>query len=185
MSTCKDCIEADQGCCSTFFIDGWKIILLPEEARRISKFTGKALSEFINIDSLVPSQLEYYTTRGARQDPLWAQLISMWTHPIGIKNYCPFLNNSHKAGCSLSYRVKPFLCQIYPIYFSITNGSFYMPKNPGCPVAQNARTIDEILVVFNDDLASLQQAFNIFRLGCMHMLKKFQKHRIVIHSEEN
>ena len=168
MVGCHDCIATNGGCCNTIFTDDWKIILLPTEVKRISKLTGKAPSEFIDTSPLAPSQLRWYVSRYAVEDPLWVRLVSHWTHPAGLKNTCPFLVPN---GCSFPYQDKPFLCQVYPLDFNITWGNIFLPKETSCPVGQSATSIKEVLAYFRDDWEGLQRRFRVFRRHFVSLLR--------------
>lgn len=162
---CRACIASD-GCCVFPLFDGWKIILLPTEVQRIAAFTGKDPSEFIDTTPLPLSQREDYL-RLSVEDPLWSRLVSIWTQPSGFKNNCPFLQTE---GCSLPYQVKPFLCQIYPLDFNITEGTIFLPEETDCLLLQRGSSIEEVLAHFNDDWENLQHRFEAFRSDVVSML---------------
>jgi Fe-S-cluster containining protein len=167
MVSCHDCIVTSGGCCNTAFTDRWKIILLPNEVKRISKLTGKDPSEFVDTSPLAPSQLRWYVCQYAVEDPLWVQLVSLWGHPVGLKNSCPFLTCE---GCSLPYQDKPFLCQVYPLDFNITRGDIFLPKDTSCPVGQSASAEEKVPAYFGDDWEGLQRRFRLFRTHLLLLL---------------
>ena len=156
---CRVCIIFRGGCCVFPFLEGWKIILLPGEIQRISEFAGEDSSYFIDNSPLTQNQLEFYT-KNTVEDPLWAQLFSIWTKPTGLKGSCHFLN---KEGCSLPYHIKPFLCQIYPLDFNITKGTLLLNGNMDCLLLQSVCSADEVPNRFDDEMNSLQLRFKAFR----------------------
>ena len=156
---CRVCRIFSRGCCVFPFLDGWKIILLPGEIQRISEFAGEDSSYFIDNSPLTQNQLEFYT-KNTVEDPLWAQLFSIWTKPTGLKGSCHFLN---KEGCSLPYHIKPFLCQIYPLDFNITKGTLLLNGNMDCLLLQSVCSADEVPNRFDDEMNSLQLRFKAFR----------------------
>jgi hypothetical protein len=171
LSACRVCITFDDGCCVFPLWDEWKIVLLPAEIRRISEFTGKAASEFIDITPLTLPQLEDYIDPG-KEDPLWARLFSLWTQPSGFKDKCPFVM---AEGCSLPYHVKPFLCQAYPLDFNITAGTISVPEETDCHVLQSSGSLHEALACFGDDLYSLQRRFEEFRQDFILLLNTLDR----------
>ena len=168
MSTCRDCIATTNGCCNTVFADGWKVILLPNEVKRISRLTAKDPCEFVDTSPLPPSQLRWYISRYALEDPLWVRFVSIWRHPIGLKNGCVFLR---PEGCSLPYQDKPFLCQVYPLDFNITRGNIFLSKETNCPVGQNAYSVTEVVAYFGDDWRRVQRRFRVFRRDLLSLLR--------------
>jgi Fe-S-cluster containining protein len=151
--------------------DGWKITLLPEEVQLISKYTGKAPSEFIDTTPLPLSQLEDYN-QFAAEDPPWSRLFSLWAQPSGFKNNCPFVRSE---GCMLPYRVKPFLCRVYPLDFSITDGNIFLPVETDCQLLKSGGSINSVLACFNDDWESLQCRFEIFRHDFLSLLNTLEE----------
>ena len=170
LSACRVCITFDDGCCVFPLWDEWKIVLLPAEMQRISEFTGKDPSEFIDTTPLTPPQLEDYIDPG-NEDPLWARLFSLWTQPSGFKDKCPFVM---AEGCSLPYEVKPFLCQAYPLDFNITAGTLFVPEETDCPMLQSSRSLHEVLACFGDDWDSLQSRFEAFRQDFISLLNTLE-----------
>lgn len=169
MSSCHECIATDGGCCSFIFADGWKIILLPTEVKRIVELIGKDPSGFIDTTPLTPAQREWYISRFGVEDPLWVRLVSLWTNPSGFKNSCPFIQ---AEGCRLSYQEKPFLCRIYPLDFNITDGHIFLPKETACPIGQNAGSTKEVLDYFGDDWEALQRSSKAFRQDFISLLNE-------------
>lgn len=158
-SICRVCIIFSGGCCVFPLIDGWKIVLLPSEVLRISEFAGEDPSYFVDNNPLTQNQLEFYT-KDNNEDPLWAQLFSTWTKPTGLKGRCKFLK---KDGCSLPYHIKPFLCQIYPLDFNITESTVLWNGDMDCLLLQSVCSMDEVPNRFDDNLDSLQLRFTAFR----------------------
>jgi Fe-S-cluster containining protein len=157
---CKECIASLGGCCVSVFDDGWKIVLLPSEIKRISLVTSKNPTEFVDVSPLAPVQRDWYASRYAIEDPLWTRLFSFWSRPCGIKSFCPFLT---EEGCRLSYEAKPFLCRIYPLGFNITTGYIYHAQETDCPAGKASKTIEEVIAYFDDNKASLERGFQGFR----------------------
>ena len=166
LSACRVCITFDDGCCVFPLWYEWKIVLLPTEIQRISEFTGKDPSEFIDTTPLTPPQLEDYVDSG-NEDPMWARLFSLWTQPSGFKDECPFVT---AEGCSLPYEVKPFLCQAYPLDFNVTDGTIFIDDKTSCLLLKGARSISEALACFGDDWDNLQSRFKIFRHDFLSLL---------------
>ena len=169
MCICHDCVNATGGCCKSVFNEGWKIILLPQEVKGISELTGKNPVEFVDNSPLSPYQKEWYATRPELQDKLWARLFSRWDNPPGLKGGCPFLT---KQGCLLPYQSKPFICQVFPLSFNITENEIFQPYETNCPVGKKAASAKDVLDYFNDDWVSLQRRFKMFRQECLDLLNQ-------------
>lgn len=167
MGTCRECIASSGGCCASVFIGGWKVILLPSEVARISRVTGKEPSEFVDNSALIPRQRDWYATGNIDEDPLWRYLLSLWTRPSGIKDFCPFLT---PKGCSLACQSKPFACRVYPLHFNVTTGQIDLPKEMDCPACQGKKSVSEVLDYFGDDMGSLKAAFKAFRHECVSLI---------------
>ena len=165
---CRVCRIFSRGCCVFPFLDGWKIILLPGEIQRISEFAGEDPPHFIDNTPLTQNQLEFYT-KNTVEDPLWAQLFSTWTKPTGLKGRCSFLK---REGCSLPYHIKPFLCQIYPLDFNITEGTLLLKGDMDCLLLQSVGSMDEVPNRFDDDMNSLQLRFKAFRDEFLSLLTR-------------
>lgn len=144
--------------------------MLPAEVQRIAEFTGKDPSEFIDTAPLTVSQLEDCLAFST-EDPLWARLFSLWTHPGGFKNSCPFVK---AEGCSLPYQVKPFLCQAYPLDFNITAGTIFVPEKTDCPMVQSGKSLHEVLACFGDEWENLKRRFESFRRDCISWLNALE-----------
>jgi len=157
-SACRNCVSYNDGCCVYPFFWEWKIIVLPKEIERISQFSGKQPSEFIDDSPLVDSQLEYYTEQNG-EDPLWGRLFEIWNKPTGLKGSCPFLK---PEGCTLPYEVKPMLCQMYPLNFNITENKVFLSEEPDCLLYHVVSGKDEVLEHFKDNSEILQSRFNKF-----------------------
>jgi hypothetical protein len=170
LSACHVCIASDSGCCVFPLYDGWKITLLPTEVQLISEYTGKDPSEFIDTTPLPLSQLEDYN-QGIAKDPPWSRLFSLWAQPSGFKNNCPFVRTE---GCMLPYQVKPFLCQVYPLDFSITDGNIFLPEETDCPLLKSGGSINSVLACFDDDWESLQCRFETFRHDFLSLLNMLE-----------
>ena len=169
---CYECVAIGKCCCTSCFADGWKIIILPGELKRISELTAKVSSEFIDTSPLSPSQLKWYVSKGSLEDPLWARLFSIWNNPTGLKDSCPFLQSE---GCSLPYEDKPFLCRIFPLSFNISEEMIFLPKETErtyCLLAQNAVSIEKVLSYFEDDWERLQKRFKVFRYDFLCLLEE-------------
>ena len=164
---CKQCIASSGGCCVSVFDAGWKIVLLPSEIKRISLVTSKNPTEFVDVSPLASVQRDWYASRYATEDPLWARLFSLWSRPCGIRSFCPFLT---EKGCCLSYEAKPFLCRIYPLRFNITTGHIYHSQETDCPAGKTGKTIEEVIAYFDDNKASLERGFQAFRQEVLHWL---------------
>ena len=164
---CKECIASSGGCCISVFDDGWKIVLLPSEIKRISLVTRKEPTEFVDVSPLAPVQRDWYASRYAIEDPLWTRLFSLWSRPCGIKSFCPFLS---EEGCHLSYEAKPFLCRIYPLGFNITTGHICHAQETDCPAGKAGKTIEEVIAYFDDNKASLERGFQGFRQEVLYWL---------------
>lgn len=175
MATCRDCISTGGGCCVGVFEDGWKLVLLPSEVKKISAITGKAPSEFADMSPLSARQLDWYTNGFAGEDPLWARLFQLWKRPSAIRSKCPFLTPS---GCSLPYDSKPFLCRIYPLGFNITTNKFYYPPETDCIVERDLHSASEVLDHFHDDESHLGKSFQTFRRQCLELLEKHERMNI-------
>ncbi len=175
MYLCPDCISVDGGCCCDIFTEDWKIILLPSEIERLSTISGLPQSRFVNDEPLSKSQRKLYTTGGALYDPLWAELMSLWPRPTGIKHHCPFLI---AKGCILPYHAKPFICQVFPLDFSITSGLISVPENSRCEVVHQLKTLEGIVAYFKDDCGALQQAFAEYRREFIQLLQAVKNHCI-------
>jgi Fe-S-cluster containining protein len=168
---CTRCIAATKGCCVTPFEDEWKIVLLPEEVESIAALARREPAAFIDETPLVPDQREYYVESGT-DDPLWATLFARWPRPTGFKGACPFLS---RAGCTLAYEQKPFLCQVYPIEFNLTQGTLFLPaldEAESCDVTLAARSPRDVTDGFGDNLESLQRRLDLFRQRALKLLEK-------------
>ena len=142
--------------------------MLPGEIRRISEFAGKDPSQFIDNTPLTRNQLEFYTN-GNNDDPAWAQLFSAWKRPSGLKGRCHFLT---KQGCSLPYNIKPFLCQVYPLDFNITEGRLLLSNDMDCLLLKSVRSVAEVPDRFADDPGNLQIRFEAFRNELLSLLNR-------------
>ena len=170
---CTRCIAATKGCCVTPFEDEWKIVLLPEEVESIAALARREPATFIDETPLVPDQREYYV-ESETDDPLWASLFARWERPTGFKGACPFLCS---AGCTLPYEQKPFLCQVYPIEFNLTQGTLFLPaldEEESCDVTMGARSPRDVTDCFGDNLESLQQRLDLFRQRALMLLEKIE-----------
>lgn len=165
-SICRVCRIISGGCCVFPFLDGWKIILLPGEIQRISEFVGEDPSSFVDNTPLTQDQLKFYI-KDSMEDPRWAQLFLTWTKPTGLTGRCHFLK---KDGCSLPYHIKPFLCQIYPLDFNITEGTLLLNDDMDCILLQSVCSADEVPDRFDDDINSLQLRFTAFRNELLSLL---------------
>ncbi len=169
---CRTCIPKTDGCCKFPFHDGFKLILLPSEVARAAARLGKAPEEFIDTSPLSPYEREWFVTGPDRQDKLWARLFELWQQPTGVTgSVCPFVTDS---GCALPYTEKPFICQAYPLDFNITTGALYQPTDTDCMLCEQAKSVDEILTVFNDNWESLQQRFKAYRRECLALLNSLE-----------
>lgn len=170
---CTKCIAATQGCCVTPFEDGWKIVLLPDEVASIAALTGRAPATFIDETPLVADQREYYL-EDETNDPVWASLFARWPKPTGFKGACPFLS---RAGCTLPYDQKPFLCQAYPIEFNLTRRTLALSvlgEDDRCDVIAAARSPRDVTDCFGDNLESLQQRLGLFHQRALKLLDKLE-----------
>jgi len=168
MATCSECIASDGGCCVSVFAKGWKIVLLPSEVNRISAVTGQDPARFVDTSPLAPVQMEFYCSpQQAAEDPLWARLFSLWTRPGGLKSACPFLVPD---GCSLPYWAKPFLCQVYPLQFSIAGNRLYSTSECDCPLAREMHSEGDVLAYFHDGSERLWKAFVTFQQEFIELL---------------
>jgi Fe-S-cluster containining protein len=170
---CTRCIAVTKGCCVTPFEDGWKIVLLPDEVESIAARARREPATFIDETPLVPDQREYYV-ESETDDPLWASLFARWPRPTGFKGACPFLS---RAGCTLAYEQKPFLCQVYPIEFNLTQGTLFLPavdEEESCDVTRAARTPRDVTDCFGDNLESLQRRLDMFRQRALRLLKRIE-----------
>ena len=172
MFTCKECIDRDGGCCVYVLAGGWKIILLPSEIERIAAVSGKAPSEFVDVSPLDPEQIEIYTSRqAAEEDPLWARLFSLWRQPSGIAHACPFLGSDD---CTLPYQSKPFICRVFPLNFSISEGRLQRLTESHCSMEQEMTSVQQVLEYFHDDVSKLNGAFDEFRQECLMLMNKME-----------
>jgi Fe-S-cluster containining protein len=171
---CTRCIAATQGCCVTPFEDEWKIILLPDEVESIAALARREPATFVDKTPLVPDQREQYL-KSETNDPLWASLFARWPRPTGFKDACPFLS---RAGCTLPYDGKPFLCQVYPIEFNLTLGILFLPALDGeesCDVTRAARSPRDVADCFGDNLEFLQRRLDLFRQRALKLLGKLEE----------
>jgi len=173
MSACGDCIASAGGCCVNLLAQGWKVVLLPSEIERISAISGKSPSEFVDTSPLEPCQFEYYATESPAPDPLWARLFYRWTQPTAIADSCPFLT---AEGCSLPYDSRPFLCQVYPLDFSITDNRVYFlqKRESDCRIEREMTSVEEVLACFQDDRERLERSFKLFRRELLSLLNTLQ-----------
>jgi Fe-S-cluster containining protein len=169
-NACKDCISHSDGCCVYPFYDGWKILLLPHEIARISKHTGKRPADFADDSPLVNAQLEYYR-ENRDADPHWSSLFDLWQKPTGLKGKCPFLV---PQGCTLPYDKKPFLCQVYPLTFNMTDNSIYRDEDPDCLLIQATSSAGKVLDRFKDSDTGLSSRFEEYRRDFYDLLKSLQ-----------
>ncbi len=167
MAGCSDCISENGGCCHVVLENGWKILLFPDEIKRISEISGKSPAEFVDTSPVCSSQMEWYESRFAQEDPLWFRLVSEWKEPTGISGKCPFLS---QEGCALPYDKKPFICQIYPLDFNLTSGKLYMPDDSNCPVMDDYHSMQGVLAYFNDDSEAIGRRHETFRQECLALL---------------
>lgn len=171
LSACRDCIKHSDGCCVYPFFDGWKIVLLPHEVRRISEYTGRPAQSFTDDSPLVLSQLEYYQ-ENRNTDPQWSKLFDLWEKPTGLKGKCPFLV---PQGCTLPYNKKPFLCQAYPLSFNITENTIFRDEDPDCLLIQAASSAGIVLDRFRDSHEDLSSRFEEYRSDFFDLLGSLQE----------
>lgn len=168
---CKICIPLLGGCCVFPMYDGWKILVFPGEARRIAEYTGMDIPEFLDISPLKESQKEYLTS-GCADDPLWSRLISLWPEPGGLKGRCPFIS---KTGCLLPYHIKPFICQIFPLDFNITENTINFRYDMECILTHLIGTKDKITACFGDRYDHLEERFQTFRGEFIRLLETLEQ----------
>lgn len=168
---CRICIPLLGGCCVFPMYDGWKILVFPEEAKRIAEYTGKEISEFIDTSPLEQSQREYLIT-GCPDDPLWSRLFALWPKPSGLKDKCPFVS---KNGCLLPYHVKPFICQTFPLDFNITYNTINFRDDMGCIMTHLTGSKDKIAACFGDHYEQLEERFQVFRGEFIKLLEMLEQ----------
>lgn len=159
LSPCRVCIAVTGGCCIFPLCNEWKIVVLPSEAKRIAEYTGLAVDKFIDTSPLNSDQLEEYTSN-CDEDPLWARLFSVWEKPTGLKEKCPFLK---PGGCTLPYRMKPFMCQMYPLNFNITSCAAHLSPELECLLIQRVNSMEKVLECFGDNSGHLHERLRVFR----------------------
>jgi len=140
----------------------------------IAALSRRAPNTFIDETPLTPEQREHYL-EGEKDDPLWASIFARWPAPTGFKGACPFLS---RAGCSLPYDQKPFLCQVYPIEFNLTKGTLFIPgenDDGSCDVTMAARSPRDVTDSFGDNLESLQRRLDLFRNRALKLLERLEE----------
>jgi hypothetical protein len=170
-NACGVCISVTGGCCQFALYDGWKIFVFPAEAERIAGFTGRKTDEFVDTSPLVESQRAYFA-ENSHEDPLWARLFSIWDRPGGFKGKCPFLQ---KDGCPLPYRIKPFICQMFPLDFNITANSIDFRDDLECLIPLIADSKERITGCFGDHCERLDERFATFRNEFIQLLDSLEE----------
>ena len=170
-NACRTCIPVTGGCCVFALYDGWKIFVLPAEAQRIAGYTGRDISEFLDTSPLVESQ-RAYLYENAGEDPLWSRLFSLWPNPGGFKGKCPFVQ---KDGCPLPYRIKPFICQMFPLDFNITANAINFRDDLECLVPLVADSKAKITACFGDHSDHLDERFQSFRSDFLVLLETLEE----------
>jgi len=116
--------------------------LLPGESRFLARTLGLAVGELREryLDQLVI---------GNRRADL-----------VRLTLRCPLLDPIGR--CTLG-RVKPVLCDIYPIIFELRRPAIHYSLDPTCPISRNRRLVRELLEVGVPAFKALRLSFEFMR----------------------